>query len=384
MPVIDTLENELTSIQERAQALIDGDNFSPDDPEYKALNDEAEKLTRSIRAQSEWTQRKAATDEASTIVRRAQARAQQTADDLAPQGSWGELFTRSQQFQGYNGYGTSGRIEVPNIDLETRAVSLPIKTTDLPSGLFAGNRFLAQAAELYPLLNLIPTVQTSLNAFPVWGTTVSDGGAAVVPEGDAKPPLDITEAKIDVSLDLVAVYTQATRQVLEDVAMARSIIDTHLRRAVLKKFEELAVTALTSATLPTAQAPHSGGTLQGAIRLGMATVQAAGWNPTVVAVNPADSASIDVGALGNQCCSGDNYWGLRVVPVTGLTAGTAIVGDFASGATTYERHAGVSLFVTDSHADTFIHNVFTFLAEARRKTVIERVDAFAKVSVAAS
>jgi hypothetical protein len=382
MPVIDTLEQQLKDVQERAQALIDGDSFDPDNPEYRALNDEAEKLTRSIRAQSEWTQRKATTDEATTVIRRAQMRAQQTADHDQPLGSWGELFTRSQQFQGYNGYGTSGRVDVPN--LETRAVSLPIKTTDLPSGLLAGNRYLEQAAGLYPLLNLIPTVQTSLNAFPVWGTQISDGGAAVVPEGDAKPPLDIAEAKIDVSLDLVAVYTQATRQVLEDVAMARSIIDTHLRRAVLKKFEELAVAALLAANLPTASAPHSGGTLQGAIRLGMAKVQAAGWNPTVVAVNPDDSASIDVAALGNQCCNGDNYWGLRVVPVNGLTAGTAIVGDFGSGATTYERYSGVSLFVTDSHADTFIHNVFTFLAEARRKTVIERVDAFAKVDVASS
>ena len=378
MPVIDTLENQLRDIQERAQHLIDSDEFNPDNPEYKALNDEADKLTRSIQAQRDWTQRKQQSDEASAVIRRAQVRAEQVRGADMPVGSWGELFTRSQQFQGYNGYGTSGRVDVPN--LETRAVSLPIKTTDLPSGLLAGNRYLEPAAGMYPLLDLIPTVQTSLNAFPVWGTTVTDGGAAVVPEGAAKPPLDIAEAKIDVSLDLVAVYTQATRQVLEDVAMARSIIDTHLRRAVLKKFEELAVTALTGATLPTATAP-AGGTLQGAIRLGMATVQAAGWNPTVVAVNPADAAAIDIAALGNQCCNGDNYWGLRVVPVPGLDAKTAIVGDFANGATTYERYSGVSLFVTDSHADTFIHNVFTFLAEARRKTVIERVDAFAKVSV---
>ena len=378
MPVIDTLETQLKDVQERAQSLINADDFDPDNPEYKALNSEAEQLTRSIRAQSEWTQRKAATDEASIIVRRAQQRAQQTADEQTPMGSWGELFTRSQQFQGYNGYGTSGRVEVPN--LETRAVSLPIKTTDMPSGLLAGSRYLESAPGLYPLLDLIPTVQTSLNAFPVWGTTVADGGAAVVPEGDAKPPLDIAEAKIDVALELVAVYTQATRQVLEDVNMARSIIDTHLRRAVLKKFEELAVTAITAASLPTAAAP-SGGSMQQAIRLGMAKVQAAGWNPTVVAMNPDDSAGIDVAALSLHCCNGDNYWGLRVVPVNGLTAGTAIVGDFGSGATTYERYSGVSLFVTDSHADTFIHNVFTFLAEARRKTVIERADAFAKVSV---
>lgn len=382
MPAIDTLEQQLADVRDQAASMMERDDFDAEDPGYKALKADADKLTRAITEQSEWTARKSASDEASSVIRRSQLRAEQIAGQAEPSGSWGELFTRSREFQSYHGYGNSGRVEVPN--LHTRAVTLPIKTTDLPSGLLAGNRYLDQAAGLYPLLDLIPTVQTSLNAFPVWGTTVSDGGAAVVPEGDAKPPLDITEAKIDVALELVAVYTQATRQVLEDVNMARSIIDTHLRRAVLKKFEELAVTAITSATLPTAVAPHTGGTLQGAIRLGMATVQAAGWNPTVVAVNPADSASIDVAALGNQCCNGDNYWGLRVVPVVGLTAGTAIVGDFGSGATTYERYSGVSLFVTDSHADTFIHNVFTFLAEARRKTVIERADAFAKVSVASS
>jgi len=380
MAAIDTLEQQLADVRAQAEDIMSRDGFNPDDPGYKALKDEAEQLTRSIKEQSDWVARKALSDEASTVIRRAQLRADQVRGADEPSGSWGELFTRSQQFQGYNGYGTSGRVDVPN--LHTRAVSLPIKTTDLPSGLLAGSRYLESAPGLYPLLDLIPTVQTSLNAFPVWGTTVTDGGAAVVAEGNAKPPLDIAEAKIDVSLDLVAVYTQATRQVLEDIAMARSIIDTHLRRAVLKKFEELAVAALLDATLPTAQAP-AGGTLQGAIRLGMATVQTAGWNPTVVAVNPADAAGIDVAALGNQCCSGDNFWGLRVVPVSGLTAGAAIVGDFSAGATTYERYSGVSLFVTDSHADTFIHNVFTFLAEARRKTVIERADAFAKVTVSA-
>ena len=167
--------------------------------------------------------------------------------------------------------------------------------------------------------------------------------------------------------------------------MLRSIIDTQLVRAVLRKCEELAVTAVTGATLPTAQAPARGGTLQGAIRLGVAKVQAAGWQPNAVAVNPDDAAGIDIAALSlaSGCCA-DNFWNLRVVPVPGLTAGTAIVGDFSNGAVTFERTAGVSVFITDSHADTFIHNVFTMLAETRRKTVVQRADAFAKVSVASS
>jgi hypothetical protein len=183
---------------------------------------------------------------------------------------------------------------------------------------------------------------------------------------------------------MVAVWTQATRQALEDIPMMRSLIDQELVRSVLRKFEELAVTAITSATLPTAEAPaENGGGLMGAIRYGMAKVQVAGWSPNAVAINPADAASIDVAAL-SLAGVVNPFWNLRVVPVAGLTAGTAIVGDFSNGAVTFERSAGVSVFITDSHADTFTSNIFTMLAETRRKTVIRRADAFAKVSVAAA
>jgi hypothetical protein len=121
----------------------------------------------------------------------------------------------------------------------------------------------------------------------------------------------------------------------------------------------------------------------GAIRYGVAKVQVAGWNPNAVAVNPDDAASIEIASLALPGLV-NPFWGLRVVPVPGLTAGTAIVGDFSNGAVTFERSAGVSVFITDSHADTFTSNIFTMLAETRRKTVVRRADAFAKVSVAAA
>ena len=384
MTVLDSLESQLTAVQEQAAAYLEREDFDPDDLGYKALKDEGAKLERSMREQSEWTARKSSADEASAIVRRAQIRSDLATNADRDSGqSAGELFTRSGEFGAYMGYGTSGRVEVG--DALTRAVSLPIKTTDLATGLLPGSIYNAQAPLQTPALDLIPTVVTNLSSFPVWGVTVTDGGAAVVAEGDAKPALDLEETQVDVSLDMVAVYTQFTRQALEDVAMIRAIVDTELRREVLRKFEGLAITAITGANLPTAQAPHSGGSLQGAIRLGVAKVQSAGWTPTAVAVNPDDAANIDIDMLdkAGACCA-DGYWGLRIVPVPGLTAGTAIVGDFGNGARTYARQAGVSVFITDSHADTFLHNVFTILAETRRKTVITRADAFAKVSVASS
>lgn len=381
MPAIDSLETKLSDLREQADTYLERDDFDPADPGYKAITDEAERLTRAIKEQSDWTARKANADESTALVRAAKSRADAAAATATadPGMTAGELFTRSAQFGAYHGYGASGRVDVG--DTLTRAISLPMKEASFATALLAGAQFQAPASLLTPALDLIPTVNTSLSAFPVWGVEIKEGGAAVVPEGDAKPPLELELAKIDVSLDMVAVYTQVTRQALEDIAMLRSVIDVELQRSVLRKFEELAVAAIMAATIPTAQSA-AGSQLTAAIRLGIAKVQTAGWTPNAVAINPDDAAAVDIAALSNAaaCCT-DGYFGLTVVPVPGLTAGTAIVGDWSNGARTYANSSGVSLFITDSHADTFIHNVFTVLAETRRDTVITRPDAFAKVSV---
>jgi HK97 family phage major capsid protein len=377
--VIEHKRSQLNDVLTQIDALAQRDDFNPEDvADLKAragsLQSQIQTLTESMAA------RAAASDMDQVLARSAREQDRRKQEAAAYGDTPGELFTRSKAFTGYAGHGKSGVVDLP---IHSRAITLPIKTTDFPSALAAGSQFIAQPGLYTPLLDLIPSISTSLASFPIWGTKVLEGGAAVVAEGSVKPQLDIGEAKIDVALDMVAVWTQATRQALDDIPMMRSLIDQELVRAVLRKFEELATTAITSASLPTAEAPAEGGTLMGAIRYGVAKVQTAGWNPNAVAVNPDDAASIEIASLVLPGLV-NPFWGLRVVPVPGLTAGTAIVGDFSNGAVTFERSAGVSVFITDSHADTFTSNIFTMLAETRRKTVVRRADAFAKVSVAAA
>jgi hypothetical protein len=376
--VIDQKRAQLSDVLTQIDALATRDDFNPED--VADLKIRAESLKAQIGTLTDTMAARAAASDMDSILTRAARVEEQKSKELAAWGDTpGEVFVRSRGFTSYDGHGRSAGVD---LNIHHRAITLPTKTSDFPSALVAGNRYLPHPFQT-PLLDLIPSVSTSLSAFPIWGVKVAEGAATVVAEGSAKPNLELAPDKIDVSLDMVAVWTQATRQAHEDIAMMRSLIDTELTRSVLRKFEELAVTAITAASLPTADVPADGGTLQGAIRMGVATVQAAGWTPNAVAINPADAAGIDIGAL-SLPNSSDNFWGLRVVPVPGLTAGTAIVGDFSNGAVTFERTAGVSVFLTDSHADTFVSNIMTILAETRRKTVVQRADAFAKVSIAAA
>jgi HK97 family phage major capsid protein len=378
--VIDQKRAQLSDVLTQIDALATRDDFNADD--VAELKTRASQLQTQIQTLTEsMTARAASADLDAVLTRAARVQDQKVREQAAAGSTPGEIFTRSAAFTSYAGHGRSGMVDLP---IHTRAITLPIKTADFHAYTMAGAQLLPVAGLQTPLLDLIPTIATSLAAFPIWGVEVAEGAADVVAEGSVKPSLDLTEERINVALDLVAVWTQATRQALEDIPMMRSLIDQELVRAVLRKFETLAQTAVTGATLPTATAPADGGGLQGAIRHGIAAVQVAGWTPNAVAINPADAADIDISALSLPQTAGNNFWGLRVVPVAGLTAGTAIVGDFSNGAVTFERSAGVSVFITDSHADTFTSNIFTMLAETRRKTVIRRADAFAKVSVAAA
>jgi HK97 family phage major capsid protein len=165
---------------------------------------------------------------------------------------------------------------------------------------------------------------------------------------------------------------------IEDFAAVRSMIDNELRREVGREEEEQAVAALGAATLPTA----NGDDLISAIRVGIGTVQSAGYSPNAVMINPADYADLDLAVMGATLLGPQvrtNFWGLTPIPASSQTAGTATVGDFRTGVQHFYRNQ-IQLFVSDSHGDTFLSNVFTLLAEKRSKTIVVKPQALVEVS----
>lgn len=298
------------------------------------------------------------------------------------QRSWGDLFVESDAFRNYSGAGSSQRAVVPGL-FETRA---PIDTGD---GIVIPYLYTPTAYKYAtPLMSVVGHIQTGSNAVEyIRWTPNPQAAASIVAEGAIKPEAAMTATPVSKSLDTYAHWKGITRQALEDVPQIRSIVENRLRQGIMVALESAVAAALAAdATIPAASVPL-GGTLLEAIRIGVATVQSNGFaNPNAVLVNPLDAAAIDIGVMAgtlNGAVVNGNPWGMRLIPVNGLAAGTAYVGDFAAGVQIFDR-GSTSLYMTDSHGDLFIQNIVLLLAEIRALVAVTEPAAIAECSVAAT
>lgn len=287
--------------------------------------------------------------------------------------SIGEQVTASDEFRAYQGHGSTPRVWVG----EERAAGDPFLVASLHQN--ATRKTVSEAPLQTPLISLVGQEPISTNSFD-YVVYADDNKAAVVPEGTAKPETTISTTLVPGTLDTIAHWTEASRQALEDEARLRSIIDGRLTRGILHKVNGSIDAALKAATLPAAE----GTDLMAAIRVGIATVEDAGWMPNGVVLNPADWAALDIAAM-EATQQGptirQSFWGLTVVASSLQTAGTATVGDFQQGVSLFQR-SGVAVYATDSHASNFTSNLYTILAEVRAKAVV--VDTTALVEATAT
>jgi len=291
--------------------------------------------------------------------------------------SWGELFTRSAAFSTYNGYGTSGRVELPGV-MDTRA---PIDTSflDVPPSIFTPTPWKMTT----PLLDAIGRERVSSGNVEWVEYPGSYPMAEIVAEGALKPEATFAPSVKNASLNTYAHHKGITRQALEDLPRIQNIVETALRSGILLKIEaDTAAALLANAAIETAAFPD----LLTGIRVGIGEVQANGYsNPTGILLNPADFANLDTTIMGgtlNGPVTNSSFWGVKAYAVGAIPAGTAYVGDLKTGLTLFDR-AQTAVYLTDSHADNFLRNILVVLAEARALPVVTGPYAMFKVTVTA-
>jgi hypothetical protein len=237
-------------------------------------------------------------------------------------------------------------------------------------------------AERYPLFQVIGRVPTAMGSieYYYWYPDL-EAMAEEVPEGELKP-----EARLQGEMRAMPVATYAwwkgvTRQALDDIPMIRGVIDSQLRRGVIRRINAEASQALTTDT----NIPTLGGTgadLLAAIRFAIAQVDDTGYTPNAVLLNPFDWAAFDVSIQQLLGTTGDVnrvFWGLTPVSLPGLASGTAYVGDMREALTFFDRQQ-TTLLMTDSHGEYFLRNKLVLLAEARGKMAVTNAAAAVQVS----
>lgn len=365
-----------------ARAIAESDEFNPEDATFVDLQTRATELDKRIGSLSSLLDQQAAADAFDgKMTKAAQTRQQQPPQRVM---SWGETFVRSAEFGDYPGRGTSPQVFVDG-DVETRA--LPTGLSDLVAAGWKPTPYRSDQTAPpapTPLLDNITSIQVSNNAIEIVVWAKVAGGAAVVAEKAAKPSAEYAPTVTPGTLDTIAVWTKLTRQLLEDENAVRTKIDNELRREVLRATEAAAAAALAAATATIPDAVVAGKLLD-AIRVGIGTVQAQGYLPTAVLLNPADWATMDLTVMGDTLNGpriNQTFWGLTPIPSTAQPAGTAVVGDFRAGVEHYYR-SSVALYASDSAFDgDFTKNLFTLLAEQRSKTAVVQPKALCEAKTA--
>lgn len=368
--VLEHIVTERDEVRSAAIAMAEQDSFNPEDETFKQLQTRAAELDKRASTLAGLIEQQQAADAIDVKFSRAQRRSEDHATQTREAADWGSAFVRSESFSGYNGYGTSQRCQV---EMRALPATLAAMADALPSVPVYDTTPPVLPPSLLPLVTVINTTQNAVDYIHFEKVTAPAGAssAKVVAEGTVKPEIEWRPVSDSATLVTIAGRTSYSRQLASDAASVVSYINSELSREVSRKIEEEAQAALADADVDAV----TGGSLMGAIRVGMARVQAAGYNPNGFSVSADDLASLDLEAMeagnGGPVRTG-TYWGLSPIVDWTKSAGDPIhVGDFKAAVVHYRRTT-VELFTTDSNRDHWELNVLDTLAEARCLTKVIR------------
>jgi HK97 family phage major capsid protein len=278
------------------------------------------------------------------------------------------------------------------IDRLTRAA---VTTITVPGEMQRLPRWGGDARRPLRLLDTLPVVQMQNGSaqYMQLGAYVNAAGYQLV-EGSAKPEQDMPTTIKLVEAATIAVTLPISTQVLADVTTLETQVKTLLIYGVLEKLEREIIagpgTAGTIAGLAGAAAAFTATAgLTSADRIGeaAATLQALGWSPNLVIMNPADWFKIAAAhATGGEYVipSGwnlpprPNIWGLDTVLSAGAVAGSALVIDTAQVAYLDRQQTTIDVGYT---GDQFKQNLLTLRCELRGALAVFSPSALLEVAL---
>lgn len=213
-------------------------------------------------------------------------------------------------------------------------------------------------------------------------------GAAAVAEGAAKPESSLAFELVTLPTRVIAHWTKASRQILDDAPQLGDMIDVEMRSGLALAEEGQLLLGSGSGQNLTGLVPAATAfsdptgivspTMLDKVSAGILQVNLADFEANGIVLHPTDWTKIgllkDAGGnyiLGNPGETTEpRLFGLPVVRTSALPAGHFLIGDFAAAATLYDRweprvEVGFEL-------DDFTKNLVTILAEERLALAIRQ------------
>lgn len=253
------------------------------------------------------------------------------------------------------------------------------------------------------LVDLIPTRGIESNTFEYVRQTVRTNNAAPVADNALKPTSVFTVEDVEDRVRVIAHLSEPVPlRLFADHNDLRMFLDNEMHGGVLDALEAQIASGSgvgenmtgilnTSGVATVAFATDMLTTIRKGLTLMQSTGVANGGNLSLL-INPTDLEALDLlradGATGQYLIgdpAGDSLatlWTIPRVPSTSVAAGTALLGDFATGAQIIVREN--STLAVDTSGDLFTHNQALLRAEGRFGLAVKRPANFAILDLSAA
>ena len=245
------------------------------------------------------------------------------------------------------------------------------------------------------LVNRIPVTDSAVEIMRE--NVFTNSAAMQTAELADKAKSDITYTQETYGVKTVAHYMIASRQILSDVPRLRSEIDGRLMYGLDLVFDNqilfgdgtgqnfTGIMVDTSVTDAGASVAMTGTVWLDFIRSAITSLQLDNYEGTAIVLSPQDWELMEVttGSDGHYIWATvpngaeARMWRIPVVVSNAMTQGNFLIGDWAMGATIYDRQQK-QVLTSDSHDGLFVKNGIAILAEERAAFAIERPKAFVK------
>lgn len=214
-------------------------------------------------------------------------------------------------------------------------------------------------------------------------------GDEIPEQGDFS--LDPASAKVTNA----GVWMKTTEETLADYQNLSTFINEQLVRRVKLKIESLILNSDGNAPnymvgfmevgVPTVSVGTAGSMLE-AIQESIAQIEANGYTPSFLALNPTDKRALYSASAAGPVLVWDNgvllLYGIPVIGTSAVTEGTGLVGDGSQAAVMYRSGIGGTAYRTETtnmDQDDFINDLITIRATARAALVIQSLGAFSEI-----
>lgn len=319
--------------------------------------------------------------------------------------SWGHEVIGSEQFKHHNGRELEA-VKVgaflPRVGVARKAV---YAATDATGGYAVGvdrQPEIVEIARQRPrsVVDLVNQSTTNSDAVEYVTFASRDNQAAVVSEFTAgnfglKPESNIVMGIGTATVNTIATWIAASRQILNDAPRLRAMIDNELTYMVEVALENKLVTDILAwsgiQTRTHASTGSRGGlttdTIAETLRRAITDLYLEFYQPDGIVLHPGEGEDLEllretspgVGAFLNIYNSATmTVWRVPVVETAAMTSGTALVGNFRLGVTIWDRED--TQVLTGQPNDFFLRNAFAILAELREAHAVVRPLAIEKIT----